>query len=34
MAQAINNLIGKKFGRLTVIGYTDRRVSRVCSLEM
>ena len=28
MAQAINNLIGKKFGRLTVIEYTDRRVSR------
>lgn len=35
MAQAINNLIGKKFGRLTVIGYTDRRVSRavVCKCE-
>ena len=28
MAQAINNIIGKKFGRLTVIEYTDRRVSR------
>ena len=28
MAQAINNIIGKKFGRLTVIGYTERRVSR------
>lgn len=28
MAQAINNIIGKKFGRLTVISYTDRRVSR------
>lgn len=28
MAQAINNIIGKNFGRLTVMGYTDRRVSR------
>ena len=28
MAQAINNIIGKKFGRLTVIEYTDKRVSR------
>lgn len=28
MAQAINNIIGKKFEKLTVIGYTDRRKAR------